>query len=104
MASSEFELSLLYNCREGPRKMTSAARVFSVAVPTPLNMPSDDEVEAFLLGLDPLIRGMIRKRMRVSLSPADASRENQNALEIHGDIWVELYRKLRSDTANIRNL
>ena len=73
MASSEFELSLLYNCREGPRKMTSAARVFSVAVPTPLNMPSDDEVEACLLGLDPLIRGMIRKRMRVSLSPADAS-------------------------------
>lgn len=67
------------------------------------NTASDDEVEACLLGLDPLIRGMIRKRMRVSLSAGDSSRENQNALEMHGDIWVELYRKFRSDPASIRN-
>jgi len=66
--------------------------------------PPDVQMESAILGVDPLIRGMIRKRMHVSLRPDDAARENQDALDLYGDIWVELYRKLRNEPESVGDL
>jgi hypothetical protein len=65
---------------------------------------TDQEIESQILGVDPLIRAMIRKRMRVSLDPANLSRDNQDALEIYGDVWLALFRKLNATAAEIQNL
>src|SRR5581483_2507679 len=64
---------------------------------------SDLEVEKALLALDPLIRGMISKRMHVTLRPDDFARDNQDALELYGEIWVELYRRISDEGTDVQD-
>jgi len=52
--------------------------------------------------VEPVIRGIIRRKLRVTLDPADGRRENQNGLELFGDVWVKLLQETGTDA--IRNV
>ncbi len=52
--------------------------------------------------VEPVIRGIIRRKLRVTLDPADGRRENQNGLELFGDVWVKLLAEAGGDA--IRNV
>lgn len=43
--------------------------------------------------VEPVVRGIIRRKLRVTLEPGDGRRENQNALELFGDVWVKLLQE-----------
>jgi hypothetical protein len=51
--------------------------------------------EALLQEVQPTIRGIVQRKLRVSLHPADRQQRNQDALELVGDIQVALLEKLR---------
>lgn len=44
---------------------------------------------------EPVIRGVVKNKLRVSLNPADGSAANQDALEIAGDVQAALVTELR---------
>ncbi|HKQ08471.1 MAG TPA: hypothetical protein VJ464_25345 [Blastocatellia bacterium] len=44
---------------------------------------------------EPVIRGVVKNKLRVSLSPADGSAANQDALEIASDVQAALVTELR---------
>ena len=46
----------------------------------------------------------MRKKLRVTLSPDDSSRENQNALNLVQNVYSELTQALQSEGGEIRNL
>src|SRR5215470_17860429 len=50
---------------------------------------------ALLQEVQPTIRGIVRRKLRASLNPADHQQRNQDALELVGDIQVALLEKLR---------
>lgn len=57
---------------------------------------------------DPIIKGILKRKLSVSLTPADGSYNNQNALEIAGDVHAlllaQLHRlKRQPATASITN-
>ena len=60
------------------------------------------ELQELAPEIEPLVRGIIRRKLRVTLDPSDGRRENQNALELFGDVWVKLLREPSGD--GIRNL
>src|SRR5215216_5771366 len=50
----------------------------------------------------PVVRGVVKSKLRVSLDPSDGREENQDALELFGDVCADLVaelRALRSDGA-----
>ena len=51
--------------------------------------------EALFQEVQPTIRGIVRRKLRASLNPADRQPRNQDALELVGDIQVALLEKLR---------
>jgi hypothetical protein len=51
--------------------------------------------EALLQEVQSTIRGIVRRKLRASLNPADRQQRNQDALELVGDIQVTLLEKLR---------
>src|SRR5260370_5035383 len=52
---------------------------------------------------EPVVRGIIRRKLRVTLDPADGRRENQNALELFGDVWVKLLQEPADGIRNARS-
>jgi hypothetical protein len=55
--------------------------------------------EALLQEVQPTIRGIVQRKLRASLNPADRQQRNQDALELVGDIQVALLEKLRQTQA-----
>jgi len=64
--------------------------------------PEVQRTESLVQEVEPVIRGIIRRKLRVTLDPADGRRENQNGLELFGDVWVKLLQEAGTDT--IRNV
>lgn len=54
--------------------------------------------------VDPVIKAIVRKKLRVSLSERDDRRENQAALDVVQDIYQDLVQSLNKDAANIRDV
>lgn len=54
--------------------------------------------------IEPVVKAIVRNKLRVSLSQRDDRRENQDALELVQDIYQELVKSLHSDSADIKNL
>src|SRR5579885_872428 len=52
------------------------------------------QTESLLEEARPAIEGIIRKQLRVTLSPADGSHDNQNALQLFGDVHIYLLEQL----------
>lgn len=52
--------------------------------------------------VEPVVRAIIRRKLRVTLDPGDGRRENQNGLELFGDVWVKLLREPAGE--GIRNV
>ena len=44
----------------------------------------------------PVVRGVVKSKLRVSLSPSDGREENQDALELFGDVCADLVAELRA--------
>lgn len=44
---------------------------------------------------DPIIKGILKRKLRVSLTPADGSYNNQNALEIASDVYALLLAQMQ---------
>lgn len=51
-----------------------------------------------------VVEAIVRKKLRVTLSPDDSSRENQNALDLVQNVYSELTQALQSEGGEIRNL
>src|SRR6266567_3576286 len=64
--------------------------------------PDLQRTESLAQEVEPVIRGIIRRKLRVTLDPADGRRENQNGLELFGDVWVKLLQETGADA--IRNV
>src|SRR6266699_3449665 len=66
--------------------------------------PDLQRTESLAQEVEPVIRGIIRRKLRVTLDPADGRRENQNGLELFGDVWVKLLQEMESgDIRSIRS-
>ncbi len=63
--------------------------------------PELQRSEALVQEVEPVVRGIIRRKLRVTLDPTDGRRENQNALELFGDVWVKVLQEAGSDA--VRN-
>jgi DNA-directed RNA polymerase specialized sigma24 family protein len=48
----------------------------------------------------PVVRGVVRNRLRVTLSAGDGREENQDALDLGGDIYADLLSELNSLKSN----
>jgi len=48
----------------------------------------------------PVVRGVVRNRLRVSFSAGDGREENQDALDVGGDIYADLLSELNSLKSN----
>jgi hypothetical protein len=59
--------------------------------------------ESFVQEIEPVVRGILRRKLRVTLDPADGRRENQNALELFGDVWVKLLQEPADSIRNARS-
>src|SRR5829696_536331 len=44
----------------------------------------------------PVVRGVVKSKLRVSLNPGDGREENQDALELFGDVCADLVAELRA--------
>jgi hypothetical protein len=64
--------------------------------------PEVQQTDALVQEVEPVVRGIIRRKLRITLDPADGRRENQNGLELFGDVWVKLLQEVRTDS--IRNV
>ena len=69
---------------------------------TMAGQPELQRTESLVQEVEPVIRGIIRRKLRITLDPADGRRENQNGLELFGDVWVKLLQEARTDA--IRNI
>jgi hypothetical protein len=70
-------------------------------------MPGKDEsrqFEAELVQAATAARSVVRRKLGVSLRPEDGRRENQDALELVGDIQLRLLRKLQSGDNAARDI
>jgi RNA polymerase sigma factor (sigma-70 family) len=56
---------------------------------------SDERLAQIVEEALPVIRSIIKSKLQVSLNPSDGSRENQDALEINGEVQVSLISALR---------
>jgi hypothetical protein len=68
----------------------------------------DNRFDSLLDEANETIRGIVKAKFRVSLNAADGGHENQNALQLCQDIFLELLEQLNKDEAqdkikNIRN-
>ena len=52
--------------------------------------PAPQYAQALLQEVEPILRSIVRHKLHVSLDPTDSQQENQDALELLGDIQVEL--------------
>ena len=57
--------------------------------------PESQCEEALLQEVQPTIRGIVQRKLRVSLNPANRQQRNQEALELVADIQVALLEKLK---------
>ena len=64
--------------------------------------PEAQRTESLVQEVEPVIRGIIRRKLRITLDPADGRRENQNGLELFGDVWVKLLQE--AATGAVRNI
>jgi len=59
--------------------------------------PELQRAESLAQEIEPVVRGIIRRKLRVTLDPGDGRRENQNGLELFGDVWVKLLQEQGGD-------
>jgi hypothetical protein len=50
--------------------------------------------QALLQDVEPILQGIVRRKLHVTLDPGDGRQENQDALELLGDLRVELLQRL----------
>ncbi len=55
--------------------------------------PELQRAESLAQEVEPVVRGIIRRKLGVTLDPGDGRRENQNGLELFGDVWVKLLQE-----------
>jgi hypothetical protein len=65
--------------------------------------PELQRTESLVQEVEPVVRGIIRRKLRVTLDPADGRRENQNALELFGDVWVKLLQESSDSIRSARS-
>jgi hypothetical protein len=61
------------------------------------------QAESLVQEVEPVVRGIIRRKLHVTLDPADGRRENQNALELFGDVWVKLLQQSHDNIRSARS-
>lgn len=64
---------------------------------------SDGFPDAMLLAADPVIRRIVRAKLRATLSATDGREHNLDALDLLGDIRLKLLRRLAEDPAAIES-
>lgn len=65
----------------------------------------DNRFDSLLDEANETIRGIVKAKFRVSLNPADGGHENQNALQLCQDIFLELLEQLnKAEDQEIKNI
>ncbi len=55
---------------------------------------------ALVSEIQDVIRGIVRAKLRVTLNPSDSRAENQDALEVASQAWLEILRRLDSERSD----
>ncbi|WP_348265124.1 sigma factor [Telmatobacter sp. DSM 110680] len=65
-----------------------------------MTSPSDQD---WYVAVKDVVEAIVRQKMRVSLSPTDSSRENEDALDLVQDVYSELTQALQSQDIEVRD-